>query len=66
MPTGKTVAEAMLKRQYGAENSPAGRNGGLEQAGDAASGPAYSEGPTPGAADLSGLVQGHDSQARKE
>lgn len=64
MPTGKTVAEELLKRQYGAENSPAGREGGTEfaQAGP----PAYSEGPTPEKSDLSGLTSAKDSPARKE
>lgn len=64
MPTGRTVAEQILKRQYGAENSPAGRDGGLEFAQTGP--PAYDEGPTPGRTDLSGLINSRDSQARKE
>lgn len=66
MPTRGTVAERSLKEQYGAENSPAGRRGGLEQAADATAAPAYSEGPTPDKSDLSGLTSAKDSPARKE
>jgi len=64
MPTHSTAAERSLKEQYGAENSPAGRSGGLEfaQAGP----PAYDEGPTPEKGDLSGLTSAKDSPARKE
>lgn len=64
MPTHRTAGEQSIKEQYGAENSPAGRRGGLEfaQAGE----PAYSEGPTPDKSDLSGLMSAKDSPARKE
>lgn len=64
MPTHRTVAENSIKEQYGAENSPGGRKGGLEfvQPGP----PAYDEGPTPGKSDLSGLMSAKDSPARKE
>ena len=64
MPTHGTGAERSLKEQAGAENTMAGRRGGLEfaQAGP----PAYDEGPTPDKSDLSGLTAGKDSPARKE
>ena len=65
MPTHSTAAERTLKEQYGAENST-GKRGGLEQAQDAGSGPAYDEGPTPDKSDLSGLTSAKDSPARKE
>ena len=65
MPTHSTGAERTLKEQYAAENTPSGRRGGLEQAADAGSGPAYSEGPTPDKSALGGLTSAKDSPARK-
>ena len=66
MPTHSTVGERSLKEQAGAQNTPAGQRGGLEQCADATSGPAYDEGPTPDKSDLSGLTSAKDSPARKE